>query len=82
MAARSPYQQRDDRAGIVRQIFDDFGTAVGSDAQGSAVNLFWQHREDFQQEGQRCNIIAVPERRGRKEGAWRQARAPKYQRGG
>lgn len=61
------YQQGDDRAGVVRQILNDFGAAVGSDAQGSAVNLFRQHRQDFQQEGQRCDIIAVPEPREGKD---------------
>lgn len=62
------YQQRDHGAGVVSQVLDDFGAPVGPDAQGAAVNLLGQHREDFQQEGQRRDIGAVPGRKKRCEG--------------
>lgn len=58
------YQQRDDCAGVVSQVLDDLGAPVGPDAQGAAVDLLGQHREDLQQEGQRRDVVAVPGRRG------------------
>lgn len=61
----SPYQQGDDGAGVIRQILDDFGAAVGADAQGAAVNLLGQNGEDLQQKGQGRHVVAVP---GKREG--------------